>query len=235
MSTDDILTARLHRQEEQDRRHSEPTPACGRCGAAGEFHEPWHLCEACVDETYGKGDPAMFVRWLLRALGQDVDREGLTDTPRRVVRALREQCTPEPFAFTVFDSEGMSEMVVQAGIPFYSLCEHHVLPFFGEAAVAYIPNGKVVGLSKLARAVRFCASGLQNQERITTAVADMLDRHLAPLGVGVVLRARHLCMESRGVRAPGAETTTSCLRGAFRDDGRARNEFLELARRSVKR
>jgi GTP cyclohydrolase I len=169
------------------------------------------------------------VRTLLCAIGEDPAREGLQETPKRVVKMLREMCHREPFNFTAFASEGMDEMIVQAPIGFASLCEHHMLPFIGTAAVAYIPNGKIVGLSKLARAVKSCAAGLQNQERITTAVADMLTEKLAPRGVGVVLRARHLCMEVRGVRTEGAFTTTSCMRGALLEDGKARGEFLRLA------
>lgn len=166
---------------------------------------------------------------LLQALGQDTAREGLKQTPARVVRFLEQFCKPQPFAFTTFDSEGMSEMVVQSNIPFQSLCEHHMLPFLGTAAVAYVPHGRIVGLSKLTRAVQYCAAGLQNQERVTRAVADMLTSELAPTGVGVVLRARHLCMEMRGVKAPDVWTTTSCLRGALLDDEKARAEFLRLA------
>lgn len=168
------------------------------------------------------------VRQLLKALGHDTSREGLSDTPRRVVKALVEMGTPEPFEFTTFDSEGMSEMVVVTPIPFYSMCEHHMLPFFGEAAVGYVPNGKIVGLSKIPWTVRACAAGLQNQERITTAVANMLQEKLEPHAVGVVIKARHLCMEMRGVRASGAMTKTSCLRGSMFDDARARAEFLSL-------
>src|SRR5690606_18097577 len=133
--------------------------------------------------------------WLLKALGHDTDREGLRDTPRRVARFLREFCQPEAFAFTACDAEGMNEMVIQTDIPVRSLCEHHLLPFVGTAAVAYIPSGRIVGLSKLARAVEFCSRGLNNQERITTRVADMLQERLSPLGVAVVVRARHMCME----------------------------------------
>jgi GTP cyclohydrolase I len=169
------------------------------------------------------------VRTLLQAIGEDPMREGLQETPRRVVAMLREMCRREPFKFTAFASEGMDEMVVQSPIGFSSLCEHHMLPFIGTAAVAYIPSGKVVGLSKLARAVRCCAAGLQNQERITVAVADMIEKELQPQGVAVVLRARHLCMEVRGVKTEGAFTTTSCLRGAFKENGKSRDEFLRLA------
>ncbi len=168
---------------------------------------------------------------LLQALGHDTQREGLLDTPNRVAKFMAHWCTPEPFAFTSFASEGMNEMVVQVGIPFFSLCEHHMLPFFGTACVAYIPGDRIVGLSKLARCVQHHARGLQNQERITMAVADDLQKALAPAGVGVVLSARHLCMEMRGVRAHDTSTTTSCLRGAIHDDARTRAEFLSLAGR----
>lgn len=167
---------------------------------------------------------------LLVALGEDAGREGLKDTPRRVWRAMLEAVVPVPFEFTTFAAEGMSEMIVEAPIPFFSLCEHHLLPFFGVAAVGYIPSEKIVGLSKLPRAVRYCAAGLQNQERITVAVADMLTHHLRPRGVGVVLRARHLCMEMRGVRSAGTATTSSCMRGAMLDDEKARAEFAALVR-----
>ena len=171
-----------------------------------------------------------YVEGLLEALGQDRAREGLRETPRRVVAFYRELLTPKPFTFTTFASEGVNELIVQTGIQFYSLCEHHLLPFFGTAAVGYVPNGRIVGLSKLARCVRFHAAGLMNQERITQAVADQIRSEVEAKAVGVVLRARHLCMEMRGVCAPGAETTTSCLRGNLYKDPRARAEFIELAR-----
>lgn len=169
------------------------------------------------------------VEALLEASGQDIHREGLRDTPARVAKFYEEWLHPQPFEFTTFDAEGTDEMVVQTGIPFASLCEHHMLPFVGTAAVAYLPDRRIVGLSKLARAVHHAARGLQNQERITRAVADMIEQNLAPRGVAVVLRAEHLCMTMRGVRVPGAVTTTSDLRGVFRDGGSARAEFLALA------
>jgi len=149
-----------------------------------------------------------------------------------VLRMLSEmsKLNREPFDFTTFDAEGMSQMIVQTDIPLYSLCEHHMLPFMGTAAVAYIPGEKIVGLSKLARCVKWCSRGLQNQERITKAVADMVDQQLKPLGVGVVLRARHLCMEIRGASVPNVYTTTSDLRGVLLEEPEARAEFLELAR-----
>lgn len=168
---------------------------------------------------------------LLMEMGEDPTREGLIETPQRVLKMYRELCHREEFNFTTFDAEGMSNMVVQTDIPLQSLCEHHMLPFMGTAAVAYIPDGKIVGLSKLARAVKYCSAGLQNQERITKAVADMLERHLQPKGVGVVIRARHLCMELRGVCTPNVYTTTSELRGVLLSEASARAEFLELARK----
>ncbi len=170
------------------------------------------------------------IKHLLIALGEDPEREGLRETPRRMAAMLTELCTKKDFAFTTFDAEKMSEMIVQSNIPMHSLCEHHVLPFMGVASVAYIPGEKIVGLSKLTRAVHYCSRGLQNQERITRAVADMLDDNLKPKGVGVVIRARHLCMELRGVSAANVWTTTSDLRGAILEKPEARAEFLALAR-----
>lgn len=170
------------------------------------------------------------VKELLASLGEDVNREGLRETPHRMAKMLADLCTKQKFHFTSFDSEGMDQMVVQSNIPFHSLCEHHVLPFMGTAAVAYIPNGKIVGLSKLTRAVHYCSRGLQNQERITRAVAEMLEKHLKPQGVGVVIKARHLCMELRGVQAPNVWTTTSEMRGLLREDASARAEFLSLVK-----
>jgi GTP cyclohydrolase I len=168
---------------------------------------------------------------LLSALGHD-DRAGTFRTPDRVAAFWAEFLAPEPFALTAFDAEGADEMVTQVGIPFYSVCEHHLLPFFGEACVAYVPNGKIVGLSKLARLVQWHARRPQNQERITTLVADALVEGLGAQGVGVQLRARHLCMEMRGVRAAGAETVTTAVRGVFRTDAAARAEFLAAVRGS---
>lgn len=160
----------------------------------------------------------------------DAVRDGVSGTPKRVSKFMRWWCQPEAFDFTTFASEGMDEMVVQTGIPFFSLCEHHMLPFFGVASVSYIPNGRIVGLSKLARCVQFYARGLQNQERITRSVAQRLSAELNTSSVGVVLRARHMCMEMRGVRSHDTETVTSCLMGSFREDPRCRSEFLDLAR-----
>jgi GTP cyclohydrolase I len=170
------------------------------------------------------------VHALLRAIGENPDREGLKDTPRRVLQMLRELCHREPFKFTVFDAEGTSEMIVQTDIPFASLCEHHMLPFMGTAAVAYIPRGKIVGLSKLARTVQWASAGLQNQERITRVIAEMIENALNPLGVGVVIRATHTCMSLRGVKAHDSWSTTSCLKGAILNEAETRAEFLALVR-----
>lgn len=167
---------------------------------------------------------------MLSACGEDVVREGLLSTPERYAKFMGEWlCQPEP-KFTTFASEGMDEMVVQRSIFFWSLCEHHMLPFFGTGTIAYIPREKVVGLSKLARALRWCARGFQNQERITIAVADLLTANLDTGDVAVVLQAEHLCMSIRGVQAPGTVTVTECLRGAFRANATTRAEFLALAR-----
>ncbi len=166
---------------------------------------------------------------LLKHMGEDPEREGLRDTPKRVARMWSQVNTRTEFEFTTFDAEGMDSMVVQTDIPFYSFCEHHMLPFMGTAAVGYIPNGKICGLSKLTRAVQFCSKGLQNQERVTQAIAKMICAALNPLGLGVVIRARHLCMEIRGVCVPNVYTTTSELVGVLRDEASARAEFLSLA------
>ncbi len=189
---------------------------------------PW---EQGTDEENGPTDAVIR---LLEHIGEDPHRDGLLDTPKRVVKAYREMT--EGYAVdvaallaTVFD-ERSDEMVVVSGIEFVSLCEHHLLPFVGEATVAYIPDTKVVGLSKIARLVDAFARRLQVQERMTTQIADAMEQHLAPRGVGVVVRARHACMGCRGVRKPGASMTTSALSGFMKDDPMARAEFLALAR-----
>ena len=176
------------------------------------------------------------VRTLLAELGEDPAREGLTDTPERVARSLRH--LTEGYGLEAADAIGdalfeqeYDEMVLVRDIQFYSLCEHHLLPFFGVAHVAYQPAGRVVGLSKLPRLVDVYAHRLQFQERLTRQVAEGLDRVTRPLGVAVVLEARHLCMEMRGVEKVGGQTVTSCMLGCFREDARTRSEFLDLIRR----
>jgi GTP cyclohydrolase I len=166
---------------------------------------------------------------LLDALGVDHRAEALRETPRRVASTFIELLRPEPFRGTSFPNDGgYDELVVVSDIAFSSLCEHHLLPFFGIAHVGYLPGERIVGLSKLPRLVEHRARRLQVQERLTTEVADWLERTLRPRGVGVVLEATHLCMSLRGVRQPGALTTTSALRGRLREDARTRQEFFEL-------
>jgi GTP cyclohydrolase IA len=166
---------------------------------------------------------------LLVALGADLDSDHLRETPRRVAKAYAELLTPRPFNATTFpNDEGYDELVIVGAIPFQSLCAHHLLPFQGKAHVAYLPGERLVGLSKLARVVELYSRRLQLQERLTTQVADWLEEHLQPRGVGVVLEAEHLCMSLRGVQTSGSNTVTSALRGAVKDDARTRQEFLSL-------
>ncbi|MBY5161149.1 GTP cyclohydrolase I FolE [Salsipaludibacter albus] len=174
------------------------------------------------------------VRLLLEAIGEDPDREGLAETPDRIAREYDEifaglLVDPEDVISAVF-AEGHDEIVMMRDIPFYSQCEHHLLPWFGHAHVAYLPNedGAITGLSKLARVVDVCAKRPGVQERMTTMVADAIESKLDPRGVMVVVEARHLCMEMRGIRKPGAETVTSAVRGRFRDDPKTRAEAFSL-------
>lgn len=156
----------------------------------------------------------------------DPTRSDVVETPDRVARMYLELTRPQPFSLTCFENkDGYEQMILEDGIPFYSLCEHHMIPFFGTAKVAYIPKNELVGLSKLARTVDHFARGLQTQERITHHVADLLMERLKPHGVGVTLSAEHLCMSMRGVRKPGARTVTTALRGVFLNVP-TRDEFL---------
>ena len=167
---------------------------------------------------------------LLSALGQDPGSEHLRDTPRRVAAAYQEMLQPRDFDFTTFpNDEGYDELVAARDIPFHSLCEHHLLPFKGVAHVAYVPGDRILGLSKLARVVEMFARNLQVQERLTKQVADWLQVHLSPKGVGVVIEAEHLCMSLRGVQSAGSTTVTSALQGVLRDDARSRSEFFTIA------
>jgi GTP cyclohydrolase I len=173
------------------------------------------------------------VRDLLRAVGADVGADGLRETPRRVAEAYTEWLTAPAFRATTFPNEdGYDGLVVAQAIPFHSLCMHHLLPFRGVAHVGYLPAGRIIGLSKLARVVELFARDLQIQERLTVQVADWLQAELRPAGVGVVLEAEHMCMSLRGVQRPGTRTVTSALRGAIRDDPDTRQEFLALTTRT---
>ncbi len=179
----------------------------------------------------------LIVSEMLRYLCNENDptREGLYDTPRRVVEAWQHWCgghhvdIAELLKTFEDGADDYDEMVLVKDIPFYSQCEHHLAPFFGTATVAYIPSGKIVGLSKINRLVDAFARRLQVQERLTTQIADSIETHLRPRGVGVIIKARHMCMESRGICQQGHHTVTSALRGVFRTDGQARSEFLRLA------
>jgi GTP cyclohydrolase I len=174
------------------------------------------------------------VRRQLELLGEDPDRAGLAKTPQRVANALTwltrgYGLSAEGVIGDALFAESHAQMVMVRDIELYSLCEHHLLPFFGKAHIAYIPDGHIVGLSKLPRVVEVFARRLQVQERLTEQVADALERVLAPRGVGVVIEAQHLCMMMRGVEKQNSMTITSALRGSFRDDAKTRDEFLRLA------
>lgn len=177
------------------------------------------------------------VRTLLIGLGENPDREGLLDTPKRVVKALKfltsgySQSLDELLNGAVFN-EDVSEMVLVRDIDIFSSCEHHILPIIGRAHVAYIPNGKVIGLSKIARICEMYARRLQVQERLTAQIADALQGLLRPLGVGVVVEATHMCMVMRGVQKSGSWTTTSAMRGIFAEDVKTRQEFMSLIKHS---
>jgi GTP cyclohydrolase I len=173
---------------------------------------------------------------LLEELGEDPARAGLKATPDRVSRALREltggyRIRPEDVIADAVFEQDYDEMVVVKDVPFYSLCEHHMLPFFGFCHVGYLPKGRVIGLSKIPRLIDVFAHRLQVQEKMTKEIAEALNVAVEPRGVGVVVEARHLCMEMRGVQKPGGHMTTSCMLGTFRKDQRTRAEFLELLRK----
>lgn len=172
------------------------------------------------------------VREIIVGVGEDPDREGLRDTPRRVAEMYAEVFSglrEDPAdVLSIGFEEGHQEMVIVKDIPFYSMCEHHFLPFHGVAHVGYIPNGRVVGLSKLARAVEILARRPQLQERLSTQLADAIMKTLEPQGVAVVISANHLCMQMRGVRKPGSLTVTSAMRGVFQRSSATRAEFMSL-------
>jgi GTP cyclohydrolase I len=165
----------------------------------------------------------------LSALGVDLDTESLAATPGRMARAYAEMFSPRPFDLTTFPNDaGYDELIIARSIPVQSVCEHHLLPFVGVAHVGYLPGERILGLSKLARVVELFARRPQVQERLTQQVADWLQDHVAPRGLGVVVEAEHLCMTVRGVRAPGTSTVTSALHGQLRRDAASRAEFFTL-------
>jgi GTP cyclohydrolase I len=172
--------------------------------------------------------PEAALKYILQETAQEnIYREGLVQTPDRYIKFLRQFLNPEKFNFTTFEAD-TDEMVIVKNIPFYSLCEHHLAPFFGVGHIGYIPGDRIVGLSKIPRVLDMFARRLQNQERITKQVSEYLMEHLKPKGVAVILQARHLCMEMRGVEKPGAETTTSAMVGRFKENVNTRQEFLNL-------
>jgi GTP cyclohydrolase I len=206
-------------------RHEHASPALPRSGEPGGDGEL----------PAGPGLPAV-IRDLLAGLGEDPEREGLRRTPVRVAEAWRYllqgyQTDPEEALNNAFFAEDTDEMILIRDIELYSMCEHHLLPFVGKAHVAYIPDGRIVGFSKIPRLVDIYARRLQVQERLTTQIAATLDRLLEPLGVGVVIEATHLCMTMRGVQKQNSVAVTSAMLGVFRDDRGTRNEFLDLIRR----
>ena len=187
------------------------------------------------DESPEARDRALAaVRELLDKIGEDPDREGLRETPRRVVDAYLEYFRgygedPRAYLAKTFEEVGgYDEIVMLRDIPFHSHCEHHMAPILGKAHVAYLPHDRVVGISKLARVVHAFARRLQVQERLTAEVAECIDTELQPKGVGVIIEATHACMTCRGVETPGVTMTTSCMLGVFRDDEKSRHELMRL-------
>ncbi|MEI6512531.1 MAG: GTP cyclohydrolase I FolE [bacterium] len=170
---------------------------------------------------------------IIKSIGEDPDREGLVKTPKRAADAIRYltsgyQANVETILNGAVFTENYEDMVVVKDIEFYSLCEHHLLPFYGRCHIGYIPSGKIVGISKIARLVEVFARRLQVQERMTMQIADVMEEALSPLGVAVVIKARHLCMLARGVEKQNSKVITSEVRGSFRTDRRTRIEFMDL-------
>jgi GTP cyclohydrolase I len=201
------------------------------------LHDPRRAIESPsrrADEPPSQDELESLIHRQLELIGEDPARDGLLRTPHRVAESLRwltrgyEMDVAEVVNGAVF-AEAHENMVLVRDIEVYSLCEHHMLPFYGRAHIAYVPNGRIIGLSKLPRIVEIFARRLQVQERLTDQIADAIDEVLAPAGVGVVLECEHLCMMMRGVEKQNSKTISSALRGLFREDSRTRDEFLRLA------
>lgn len=173
-------------------------------------------------------NPESYINGLLNYFGYDISKQNsLTETPARVIKMYNELLIVEEPKITVFESEEYNQMIIDKGIPFYSLCEHHMIPFFGNVKIGYIPNGKIIGLSKLARIVNYFSHRLNTQEYMAQNIANYINEKLNPKGVGVVIKARHLCREMRGAKSRG-KMITSALLGIMLDDVKTRQEFLNL-------
>ncbi len=229
-SEDDLdLETRIRRIVAEIESGEDDEPGCGDMAKSGSV----------AAGQAGRGIETA-VRDILTEIGEDPEREGLLRTPQRMHRMWLEltcgyRVDPDRLINGAVFDVGYSEMVVVKGIPFYSLCEHHMLPFFGTAAVGYLPRGRVVGLSKIPRIVEMYARRLQVQERMTQQIADFLQERLNPYGVGVVIEAEHLCMAMRGVRKGGATMVTSSVLGTFRTTKETRDEFMAHLERAVPR
>ena len=202
--------------------------------ATNRVRQPAHTHQEILTTPVAKERIKRAVREIITAVGEDADRDGLHETPRRIADMYEEvfgglRTDPYQFLDVTFD-EAYSEMVVLKDIPFYSMCEHHFAPFHGVAHVAYIPSGRVVGLSKLARVVEAYARRPQVQERLTAQIADTIMEGLQPQGVGVVIQAEHTCLTMRGIKKPGAKMVTSAVRGLFKDHPPTRAEFQAILR-----
>lgn len=185
------------------------------------------------DHSFAGVKPEELFEEFMRRFGVDVNDEHFVGTPERVVRMYKEvlaaQGQEKPnFKFTVFDAPETSNLIVQSNINFYSMCSHHCIPFFGKAHVAYLPNKKLCGLSKLTRTVKWFCQRLQVQEILSDQIADFLEEMLEPKGVAVIMKGRHLCMEMRGIKEPCAPTTTSALRGLFLEESKLKDEFFQI-------
>jgi len=230
---DDIIDSGASAKRYQEKFNKGTIALVDRSQYDAWIQKSWIIFPWEIGEVGAAPGPEDNVTRLLQYIGEDVTREGLVKTPHRVVKAMKEMTEgyhqdPKQILSTSFDAAGCDEMVILQGIRFASLCEHHMLPFTGEAAVAYLPGTRVVGISKLARLVQCYAKRLQIQERMTTQIAKAIELHLNPAGVGVVIRAHHSCIGCRGANQPDAEMITSAMYGKMRERPEARGELLRL-------